>query len=143
MPPISVLSRWKKLGYTQDCQSLPPKYPTLVATVLFPRDRLDRNTNISTEDLYPGTIFHLDLSFFNKVSCRKFTSSLTIVDAITRHLFVYTTISKSAPLQIIKTFIKFSRHHGYKISIFRADEGGEHSRSADFMQIFIDHEDII
>ena len=37
MPPIIVLYRCTNLGYTQCYQSIPPKYPTLVALVLFPR----------------------------------------------------------------------------------------------------------
>ena len=47
--------------------------------------------NVSTEHIDPCTIFHLELGFFNKVSCQKITSVLTIVDATTRHLFGYPT----------------------------------------------------
>ena len=48
----------------------------------------------STESLDPGTCFHLDFSFSNRVSCQNFTSALTIVDDTTTHLFGYTTRSK-------------------------------------------------
>ena len=82
---------------------------------------LPHHPNVSTENIDPGTCFHHDFSYFNKVSCRNFASSLIIVDATTSYLFVYSARSKRLTLQLIKTFIQLSCHLVYKISIFRVD----------------------
>ena len=95
--------------------------------------RLYRHPNVSTEKLYPGTCFHLEFRFSNKVSCQKITSALTIFDNTTSHLFGYPTRSKRPPIQLINTFIQFSCHNGYKITTFLFDEVVELSRSTDFM----------
>ena len=126
------------------------KYTGLIESILKPTypcwycrisngPRLPRLPNISTEYFDTGTCLHLDFRLFNKVSCQNFTSLLIIVDTITIHLFVYPTIFKLLPLQLIITFIQFSLHRGYKRSIFRIDEGGKFYRPADFMQVCIDH----
>ena len=94
------------------------------ACILSKRPHLSCHPNLSIENLYTGTCFRLDFSLSNKVSCRKFTSTLTIVDATTMYLFWYSTRSKCPPIQLIKPFIQFSCNHGCKISIFRAGEGG-------------------
>ena len=90
---------------------------------------LPRQPNISIEHLDLGTCFHLDFIFFNKVSCKKITSTPTIDGATTIHLFVCTKISKHPQLQLIRILIQFSFHHGYKISILHVYEGGDIYRS--------------
>ena len=83
------------------------------------------------------------LQFFNKISCQKFTSAITVADATTIHIFGYSTISKSLPINLIKTFIKFSQHHEYKFYNFRIGKVGELYWSEYFMQICFDHEIIV
>ena len=84
-----------------------------------------QNPKLSVENLDPDTRFHLDFRFLNKVSCKKSTSSLNIFDDITSHLFGFPNRSNFPPLQLIKTSIKFSHHHGYKNSIIWDVEVGE------------------
>ena len=124
MPPINIFSIFPNLGYTQDSQIISPKYPTLVAPVLLTRDPDWLVIPMYPQKTYPLTRFHIELSFFNKFSCQNIASDLTIVDATTRHLFGYTTISNCPPLQIMKTSIQLSRHHCYKRYIFWVYEGG-------------------
>ena len=83
------------------------------------------------------------LQFFNKISCQKFTSAITVADATTIHIFGYSTISKSLPINLIKNFIKFSQHHEYKFYNFRIGKVGELYWSEYFMQICFDHEIIV
>ena len=101
---VRVFYKWPNLVYTKDYQSIPPDSPTLAAPVLFPNlTRLARHPNISTENLDPGTCFHLGLFFFNKVSCQNFTSSLTIFDAVTiAHCSNSTRLSFSSPITMAK-----------------------------------------
>ena len=80
---------------------------------------------------------------FKKVSCQKITSSLTIVDATTSHLFGYPKISNRPPLQIIKNFIHFSLNHGLKRYTFQVYECGELYRLSYLMKLYIDHEGIV
>ena len=56
--------------------------------------QLPRHPNVSTENLDPGTRFHLDFRFFHKVSWQKFTSTLTIVDTTTRHYINLQVVKK-------------------------------------------------
>ena len=122
-----------------------PKYisklhHTFHAYLISKAPHLLRHLNVSTAHLYLGTILHPDLRFFNKISCTKFKSSLTISDATISHLFGCPTISKCPPLQLIKTFIKFTHHHSYKCSIFRVDKSGENFQSAYSIQLCFDHD---
>ena len=110
--------------------TLLPKYtPKLshpcCSCIIYKGPRFPKHTNVSKENLDPGTRFHIEFSFFKKVSCQNITSALTIVDATTSHLFGYTTISKRTTIQHTMTFIQFYSHHGYNISIFWVDEYGE------------------
>ena len=101
--------------------------------MIFKGPHFPRHPSVSTEKLDPGTHFHLDSRFFNKVSCQNNTSALNIVDATTIHLFGYPTIWKRPPLQLINNFIQFSRQNLYKSSIFRVGSIRELSRSLDLM----------
>ena len=77
-----------KLGvYTWLPKSIHKISHTYHACIISKGTRLPRHTNVSTENLDPGTRFHLEFSFFNKSSFQKFTSTLTIVDATSNHLF--------------------------------------------------------
>ena len=106
LKPISKLSH-------NFCACIIAKIPHLVL-----------HPNVFKENLDPGTRFYSEFRFLKKVSCQKLRSALTIVDAITGHLFGYPTRSKRPPLQFIKTLTKFSLHHGYKSSIVRVNGGG-------------------
>ena len=129
--------------YTGLPKSTPKLSHPCRAYIITKGPHLPHHPNVSTENLDKGTRFNLDFSLFNKFSCQKFTSSLTIVDDTTRYLFGYITRSKRPPLQFIRTFICFFFHHGYNRSIFHFDEGRELYRSADSMQICIDLEVIV
>ena len=72
-------------------KSIPKISHTCCAYIIDNGTHLSHHPNVSTENLDPGTHFHPDFSFFNKVSFQKFTSALTIVDATTKHRFGYTT----------------------------------------------------
>ena len=118
-----------KLGiHTGLPKSTPKLSHNFHACIIDNWSRLPRHPNVSTVNLYPDNCFHIDFSFFNKVSFWKFTSYLTIVYANTGHLFGYPIRSEGSPLQPINTFIKLSLHHGYRISIFLVNEGGELDR---------------
>ena len=123
--PIILFYRCPNLGYTHCYQSIPQTIPPLLLLYYLQGARFPQHTNVSTENLDPGTRFHIEFSFFKKVSCQNITSALTIVDATTSHLFGYTTISKRTTIQHTMTFIQFYSHHGYNISIFWVDECGE------------------
>ena len=65
--------------------------------ILFKGTRVPRHTSLSTENLDPGTIIYLEISFFKKVSWQKITSNLSIVGATT-NIFNYTaTVAKIYP----------------------------------------------
>ena len=121
-----IILQIAKLGiYTGLPKSIPKLYHPCCTCIMSKGLRLPFHPNLSTENLDPGTHFHLDLSFFNKVSCQIFNLALIIVDATTSHMFSYPNRSKCLSLILIKTFIQFSLNHGYKISIFWVDEGGD------------------
>ena len=115
-----------KIGiYTVLPKYIPKLYLPCCSCIISKRTRFPHHTNLSTENLDPGTHFHIEFKFFKKVYCQEISSALTIVDTTTSHLFGYNTISKCTTIQHTMTFIQFYRHHGYNISIFRVDECGE------------------
>ena len=103
LPPFPCLSYF---------QGTPPTPPTPLP-------------NFSTEHLDSVNHFHIGFRFFNRVSCQKCTSALTISSATTSHLFVYPTRLKRTPLKIIRNFIQLSLHNEYKSSIFHVYECSE------------------
>ena len=120
-----IVQMAKLLIYTGLSKYIPKLSHPCRSCIISKETRLPRHTNVSTENLDPGTRFHIEFSFLKKVSCQNITSALTIVDATTSHLFGYTTISKRTTIQHTMTFIQFYSHHGYNISIFWVDEYGE------------------
>ena len=133
-----------KLGiYTALPNSIPKLSHPYRGCLISKRPCLPHHPNVTTENLYPVTHFHLEFIFFNNISCQNITSDLTIVDSTTSNIFEYPNRSKRLPLQIIEIFVQFSRHHGYKISILQVDEGSELSRLEYFMKLCIDHEYIV
>ena len=114
-----------KLGiYSGQLKSIPNLSHPSCACITSEGPLFTHNLNVSTYNLDPGNNFHPYFIFFNKVSCQKIISALTIVAATTIHLFGYPTRSKHPPLQLIKKFIHFFCNHRYESSIFQVDEGG-------------------
>ena len=74
---------------------------------------------------WAGHLLPYGLRFFNKISCKKLTSTLIVAASTTSYLFVNPKISNHPPLHLIKTFNFFNWHHGYKCSILRVDEVGD------------------
>ena len=109
---ISTFYKFSKLGiYIGLPNSIPKLYHPFWACIISKVTCIPCHPNVFKENLDPGTLFRIYFSFFNKFSCWNFTSSLTIVDTTTSHIFGYPSISKRLTLQFIKTFIKFSRQH--------------------------------
>ena len=102
-----------KLGiYSGQLKSIPNLSHPSCACITSEGPLFTHNLNVSTYNLDPGNNFHPYFSFFNKVSCQKIISALTIVTTNTIRLFGYSTRSNRPPLQLTKTFIHFYRHHG-------------------------------
>ena len=80
---------------------------------------------MSTENLRPGELIHIDFYFMNEESIRKFTSTLLIVDAKTRKLWTFNTPNKRPPLNILRFFLEQLRMTGRKVMNVRTDMGGE------------------
>ena len=102
-------------------------------------------------DLIPGSRFHLDFGFMRassntflktKTGTRRvvqsldgFTSYLIIADAVTRYTWVFLTMSKAPPLQLVT---KFLQTHGLTTGYraVRVDQGGELCTSEALRQVF-------
>ena len=98
-----------KLGiYTVIPKSITKLYHPFHSCIISKGHCLSLQPNVYTEKLDPGTHLHLYFRLFNKVSCQKITSDLTIFESTTIHLFGYLTISKHPPLQLIKNTTKLS-----------------------------------
>ena len=65
---------------------------------------------VDTSTLEPGQMFHADFTFYNIKSIRGFTSSLTIIDAKTRRVWVFCTPNKRPPIDIMCFFLIQNKH---------------------------------
>ena len=73
-----------KLGiYSGQLKSIPNLSHPSCACITSEGPLFTHNLNVSTYNLDPGNNFHPYFSFFNKVSCQKIISALTIVAATT------------------------------------------------------------
>ena len=99
--PSAYYPKTPKIGIYKGLPKSTPKLShPCCARIISKGTRLPRHTNVSTENLDPGTRFYIEFSFLKKVSCENITSALTIVDDTNSHLFGYPTISKCTPIKI-------------------------------------------
>ena len=97
-----------KLGiYTSLPRSIPKTYHPFCACLIYNSPQIIRHPNFSTKQLDPGTHFHLDFDFSNKISFKKITYDLTIADSTTSQVFGYPKRLKHTPPYLIKNFINF------------------------------------
>ena len=66
MTHIIVFYRCPNLGYTHCYQSIPQTIPPLLLLYYLQGARFPQHTNVSTENLDPGTRFHIEFSFVKK-----------------------------------------------------------------------------
>ena len=95
--------------------------------------KLPRGPLVDTTELPPGTLFHVDYTFFDVKSIRGFTAALRIVEKTTRRKWSFPTRNKRPPIDIFRFFVNHIRRLGYSMSYIRVDEAGECARSEEFM----------
>eukprot|EP00978_Attheya_sp_CCMP212_P016076 scaffold41833_cov35-Attheya_sp.AAC.4 len=88
--------------------------------------------------LEPGTRLHMDFTFFNVPSIRKFTSAFTIIDVTSTYPWGFPSRSKRLPISIFQWFISVLQSMGKKPLYIRVDEGGELAKSAEFCRTIVD-----
>eukprot|EP00978_Attheya_sp_CCMP212_P033185 scaffold132841_cov57-Attheya_sp.AAC.1 len=98
--------------------------------------RIPRNPT-SDVPLPPGTRLHMDFTFFNVISIRKFNSALTIVDTTSSYPWGFPTRSKRPPISTFRWFISVLRSMGKNPIYIRVDEGGELANSTDFCKAVV------
>jgi hypothetical protein len=89
-------------------QALRTDCPICIATK---GKRIPRNPTADVP-LPPGTRLHMDFTFFNVTSIRKFTSCFTIVDATSSYPWGFPTRSKRPPISTLRWFISVLRTMG-------------------------------
>ena len=82
-------------------------------------------------------MFHMDWIIINTESSRGFKTALIIVEVTTRKKWGFLTRSRSAPIKIVRFFIKQMCPQGYSANIIRVDEDGSLVGSAEFMQVCV------
>ena len=129
--------------YNVITKSIPKLSHFFHACIIYKGPLLPCNPNFSTEHLKPSTCFHIN---FN-CSTRFLVEMLPLTSPLLMSLpYTYLDIQQDQippPHNLVKTFVKSSRHHGCKWSIFYVNEGGDISRSAEFMKLCFDHEVIV
>eukprot|EP00957_Ditylum_brightwellii_P004503 342286-Ditylum_brightwellii.AAC.1 len=83
---------------------------------------------MDTSDLKPGNMLHMDITFFDIISCRGFNCSLTIIDAKSRALWGFLSSAKRTLIRIIKYFHHAIQKKGKTVIEIRIDEEGTISR---------------
>jgi len=98
--------------------------------------RIPRNPTVDVP-LEPGTRLHMDFTFFNVPSIRKFTSVFTIIDASSAYPWGFPSRSKRPPISTFQWFISVLRSMGKTPLYIRVDEGGELAKSAEFCRTVV------
>lgn len=138
---ISILQQMVKAGYidgvakSTTLADLPFRCPICDASgaTLKRRGRLE-----DTSKLPVGTRFHIDFTFWNKVSIRGFHASLTIVEATSRNLWFFPCRHKNPPIDLCLFFFGWLRRHGVPVLQIRCDEDGAFIRSTEFCKMMLD-----
>jgi hypothetical protein len=127
--------RIQQMCRDQSLKNLPKRFTPLRTAcpicIVTKGKRIPRNPTVNVP-LEPGTRLHLDFTFFNVPSIRKFTSAFTIVDAASAYPWGFPSRSKRPPISIFRWFISVIRAMGKTPLYIRVDEGGELAKSSDF-----------
>ena len=91
---------------------------------------LPKGVTLTTENLRPGELIHMDFCFLEEESIRKFTCALVIVDAKVRKMWTFNTPGNKSPLPTIKYFLEQLKQTGRQVLNIRTDPGGELARSS-------------
>jgi hypothetical protein len=105
--------------------------------------RLSRGPVVDTMELPVGTLFHIDFTFFDKVSIRGFTSAIRFVEKTTRRKWSFPGRNKRPPLAILRYFVNHMRALGYSMAFIRVNEAGEIARSEAVMRLCYEELNIV
>lgn len=132
---LSIINKMKNLNLMT---GMPTKIPNFHYSHDCPICLLSKATKVPRtpyqykEHYISGKFFCLDFSFWNVISIRGFTSSLSAICMKTRYIFVFPTRNKRPPLATITWFIQTLHRQGYPVLYIHIDKGGELGRSTDF-----------
>ena len=97
-----------------------------------------KGMTMSTENLLPGQLIHMDFCFIEIESIRKFTCALIIVDAKTRKVWTFCTPNKRPPLATVRYFLTQLKQINRQAMNIRTDLGGELARSSEFCSMLME-----
>ena len=81
-------------------------------------------------------MLNMDFSFFNAESICVFTSTFVAICSATSHPFVFPSIIKNPPLDILKFIVTKLINQDKKVALIRVDEDGALARSSGFKKTF-------
>ena len=81
----------------------------------------------------PGWIIQMDLAFFNADSIRGFTSTFVAIFSATSYPFVFPSLRKRLPLDILKFLVTTLRNHYKKVVFIWVDEDVALARYSDYV----------
>ena len=93
---------------------------------------------MTTDNLRPGELIHIDFWFLEVESIRKLTCALVIVDAKVRKMWTFCTPGKRPPLATIRYFLEQLKQSGRQVLNIRTDLGGELARSSEFCNVLVE-----
>ena len=96
--------------------------------------KIPRGPTDDVSKFAPGFMLHINFSFFNVKSIRELTSTFVAICSATSHPFVFPSIRKHPPLEILKFLVTTLRNQDKEFAFIRVDEYGELARYSDFMK---------
>ena len=96
---------------------------------------LPKGITMTTSNLRPGELIHMDFCFLEETSIRNFTCALIIVDAKVRKMWTFCSQSKRPPLATVRYFLEQLKQMGRRVINIRTDMGGELAISSEFYNL--------
>ena len=92
---------------------------------------------MDTTQLPFGVLWHLDFTFFNVASVRGLTSTLIIVEASERFVFIFPCRHKNPPIDLCLYFFSWLKQQGITVAHIQCDEDGAFIRSTEFCKMML------
>ena len=101
-------------------------------------ETINKVTTVDISNFQPGECIHVEFSFYNVTSLHGFTFMLTVVCEKTIIIWILPTVSKRAPVCIIRFILTTLMNEKHPCKLIRVDEDSVLENSTDVTKLLVD-----